>query len=430
VTVTRVLDPARHAGSALLSAQSDERLVELVRAGNERAFEAIVNRYRRPLLRHCARVLPSARAEDAVQHTFVKAHEALRAGDGEMNLRPWLYRIARNMSLNLLRENGWNHELLDERIDGVERPPEIVERRDRLRATLAAVQRLPTRQRDAIVLRELEGRSYDEIARTLTVSDGAVRQLLNRARTSLRSGISALTPSGFLLRLAGRDPSLVDGATAAAGASGLAGLAKLSAGILIGGAVAVGGGAAVLHGSSPRAHQARAAVPPSTAAPISTAAAGAASARHDVAGSLGRSLASAVAVTRPGAAASGFSLVAGGDGGRTVSHDSRGDGGGHGGSSSGDSGRSVGSQSGDGGSSRSGDGSSTSGPSGSGDGGGGSTSSTSGDHGGSSGSGDGGGQQVTIEAPSGSTSGDGGGGSSDGGSVSGDGGGQTSTSGH
>src|SRR5947209_632564 len=226
VTVTRVLDPARHAGSALLSAQSDERLVELVRAGNERAFEAIVNRYRRPLLRHCARVLPQARAEDAVQHTFVKAHEALRSGDGEMCLRPWLYRVARNASLNLLRENGWHHEPLDERIDGVERPPEIVERRDRLRATLDAVQRLPGRQRDAIVLRELEGRSYEEISQTLTVTDAAVRQLLNRARTTLRAGISALTPSGLLLRLAGasRESSLIDGAAAAgAGAGGLAG---------------------------------------------------------------------------------------------------------------------------------------------------------------------------------------------------------------
>ena len=428
MTALRVLDPARHAGSALLSAQSDERLVELVRAGNERAFEAIVNRYRRPLLRHCARVLPSARAEDAVQHAFVKAHEALCSGDGEMNLRPWLYRIARNMSLNLLRENGWNHELLDERIDGVERPPEIVERRDRLRATLAAVQRLPARQRDAIVLRELEGRSYDEIARTLTVSDGAVRQLLNRARTSLRTGISALTPSGLLLRLAGRDPSLVDGATAAAGASSLAGLAKLSAGILIGGAVAVGGGTAVLHGSSPRAQPARAAVPASTAAVAARSPESAAGALHGA--SIGRGLASALASSGPGTHRGfdpvAFAITTRGDGGAVATHDSHGDGGG--GTQSRDGGRSVDSR-GDGGSSSGGDSSTTTGRSGSGDGGGSSTSSGSGD-GGSSGSGDGGSQQVTIGAPSGSTSGDGGDGSSDGGSLSHDGGGQTTTSGH
>jgi len=424
----RVLDPARHAGSALLAAQSDERLIELVRAGNERAFEAIVNRYQRPLLRHCARVLPAARAEDAVQQTFLKAHTAICDGDADLNLRPWLYRIARNTALNVLRENGWNHEVLDERIDGVERPPEIVERRDRLRATVAAVQRLPGRQRDAIVLRELEGRSYDEIASALTVSDGAVRQLLSRARSSLRAGVSALTPPGLLLRLPGRDPSLVDGATAAAGGAGtLVGMAKLSAGILIGGAAAVGGGVAVLHGSSPHPTPARAAVPAAAASIDPSAPARTAGAPSGA--SIGRGLASALPVGRPGtsggAETHGFAFTDGG-GGAFASH---GDGGGgrsgDGGQRS-DGGRSGGSTTADGG------GGSTSGDSGSGgggstttDGGGGSSSS---DGGGTS-SGDGGGQQVTVSSPSGSTSG-GGDGSSGGGSGSNDQIGQTTTDGH
>jgi RNA polymerase sigma factor (sigma-70 family) len=258
------LDPARHAGSALLSGQSDERLVQLARGGNERAFEAIVHRHRRALLRHCARVLPAPRAEDAVQQTFVKAHTALRDGDAEIQLRPWLYKIARNTSLNLLRENGWTHEPLDERIDGVERPPEAFERRERFRATIGALQRLPRRQRDAIVLRELEGRSYDEIARTLTVSDGAVRQLINRARTTLRAGVTAITPTGLLARLAGAGSAMERASVAGAGAGGIAGIAKLSAGILVGGALVAGGGSAVLH--SPSRHARHAASIPAAAA--------------------------------------------------------------------------------------------------------------------------------------------------------------------
>ena len=69
---------------------------------------------------------------------------------------------------------------------GFERPEQPYQRREGLRTVVAAVSALPKRQRDALVLRELEGRSYDEIARELGISDGAVRQLLNRARTTLR----------------------------------------------------------------------------------------------------------------------------------------------------------------------------------------------------------------------------------------------------
>src|SRR5438270_12331121 len=170
MTPRRLIEPARLAGAALLHTQSDERLVDLTRAGNGRAFEAIVTRYRRPLLRHCARLLPPGRAEDAVQQAFLNAYRAIVAGENELRLRPWLYRIAHNASLNLLRQNGWGYEQLSEEIDGVETPPEALARNERLRAVLAAVRELPERQREAIVLRAVEGRSYDEIAAELGVT--------------------------------------------------------------------------------------------------------------------------------------------------------------------------------------------------------------------------------------------------------------------
>ena len=82
--------------SVLLRTQSDERLVELARAGHERAFEAIVERYRAPLLRASRRYLPEARAEDALQQAFISAWGALGRGDEIRDLRAWLYRIVHN----------------------------------------------------------------------------------------------------------------------------------------------------------------------------------------------------------------------------------------------------------------------------------------------------------------------------------------------
>src|SRR5207244_2891194 len=161
-------------------------------------------------------------------------------------LRPWLYRIAHNASLNLLRQNGWNHEQLDERFDGVTRPDQVVETRERIRSLVASVKRLPERQRDAIVLRELEGRSYEEIAVALGVTDGAVRQLLNRARTTLRMGATALTPYGLAERIAaaasGRGAAVSERiAEICSGAGGAVSLAKVGTAVLVAGAGATGG---------------------------------------------------------------------------------------------------------------------------------------------------------------------------------------------
>ena len=123
MTPRLLIEPARLAGRPLLRMQTDERLVDLVRAGNDRAFEAIVDRYRRPLLRYCCRLLPPNRAEDVVQQAFLNAFAALRRNEAAIDLRPWLYRIAHNASLNALRENGWSDEELQAFVDkGQPRP--------------------------------------------------------------------------------------------------------------------------------------------------------------------------------------------------------------------------------------------------------------------------------------------------------------------
>src|SRR5439155_6776909 len=120
-----VQDPrrtARLAGRAVLGVQSDARLAEMAADGHERAFDVLVQRYRRPLIRYCGRILPESRAEDAVQQAFINAHAALERGDVPTGFRPWLYRVAQNAALNMLRQNGWNHDQIPADPDGVRRP--------------------------------------------------------------------------------------------------------------------------------------------------------------------------------------------------------------------------------------------------------------------------------------------------------------------
>jgi RNA polymerase sigma factor (sigma-70 family) len=203
MTPWAVINPARLAGSGLLRTQSDARLVDLVRAGNDRAFEAIVLRYHRQLLRHCRRLLPAGRAEDAVQQAFLRALEAMRADERDLQLGPWLHRIAHNTAIDSLRRLDSHWEELDDRMDGVEPTDAAVERRARFDSVVSTMGDLPERQRRALVLRELEGRSYDEIAATLGVTGAGVRQLLNRARNTVRAAASALVPPALVGRIAG-----------------------------------------------------------------------------------------------------------------------------------------------------------------------------------------------------------------------------------
>jgi RNA polymerase sigma factor, sigma-70 family len=150
--------------------QSDDRLVALIRDGHDPAFTAMVDRYRPELLRYCTRIVGEARAEDVVQQAFLNAHNAMTSSDADINLRPWLYRIAHNAGLNVLR-SGKQQVELDEQLAATGRVEDDVENRERLQEALAAIAKLPEPQRDALALRALEGRSHAEIAAALGVSD-------------------------------------------------------------------------------------------------------------------------------------------------------------------------------------------------------------------------------------------------------------------
>jgi RNA polymerase sigma factor (sigma-70 family) len=179
---------------ALLRTQSDARLAALARDGHERAYEAIVERYRRELLRHAQRVVSEARAEDVLQHALLAAWAALRRGDEVRDLRPWLHRIVHNTSLNALRGGRDEYAELRESMQVGDAPEDEIERRAIVRDTLEALAALPERQREALLRVAVQGRSQEEVAEDFGLSHGAVRQLVHRARSTLRAAATAVTP--------------------------------------------------------------------------------------------------------------------------------------------------------------------------------------------------------------------------------------------
>ena len=234
-----------------LRCQSDSRLVRLSREGHARAFEEIVRRYRETLVSFAGAIVPADRAEDVVQEALAKSHAALVASEAEVKLKPWLYTIVRNRALNDLRDEP-AHERLDEDFDGVLQPPEVAAQREQLAALVGRVKGLPPAQRDALVQRELEGRSHRAIGIALGVSPGAVRGLIFRARTALRDGVGLLVPMPVLRALLNAGPleaeaagTAIGGAAAGLSAGGGAGIAAKAGTTMAVAVLAVGSGVAI-----------------------------------------------------------------------------------------------------------------------------------------------------------------------------------------
>ena len=234
--------------SALLRTQTDERLAALAAAGNDRAFEAIVDRYRRPLLRYLRRMLSDTLAEDVVQATFLNAWSSLRRGSDIRDLRPWLYRIAHNAAINALKKVGEALEEIPESAGGfASEPATELERRDELRHALDGIAQLPSRQRAALLAVAVDGRAHSDVAAELGLTDGAVRQLVHRARHTLRTAATAITPAPLLqLMMSGSGEATIARVAEVAAGAGGAGAASMSlkagaAAVLATGAVATGG---------------------------------------------------------------------------------------------------------------------------------------------------------------------------------------------
>ncbi|HEU5254241.1 MAG TPA: sigma-70 family RNA polymerase sigma factor [Solirubrobacterales bacterium] len=166
---------------------SDERLTRRAVGGDERAFGAIFRRYHQPLYRFCLAILGNPEdAQDALQNTMMKVLRALPGEEREIELKPWLYRIAHNESIDLLRRRRETRPLDFEQAAPGRGLAEDAATRERLRRLLADMRELPERQREVLVMREVSGLGFEEIGVALGTSSATIRQTLYEARLSLR----------------------------------------------------------------------------------------------------------------------------------------------------------------------------------------------------------------------------------------------------
>src|SRR6201746_1631920 len=177
--------------SPLLKLQGDERLIAMARSGNAGAFETLGDRYPGRLLGFCRQMLGSTEdAEDVLQEVFVNAYRAMLADEREINLRPWLYRIARNRCLNHLRKPTADAQESMDMVPEVEAAStaERVHNREELRQPLTDVGKLPETQRSALLLRARDGLRHEATAAALETTVPWVTSVLVRGRISLAEG--------------------------------------------------------------------------------------------------------------------------------------------------------------------------------------------------------------------------------------------------
>ena len=201
--------PRLVAPAPLLRVRSDDQLVALFRTGSDEAFRTIHDRYRVRLLAYARQMLggSTADAEDVLQEVFVRAHAALLASSAPISLRAWLYRIAHNRCVDQLRRpSPIPSEIMPGAQPALSRgarhdPPAEAERSEDLRRLVADVHALPEQQRSALLMRELQGLSYEELAVALGISVAAVKSVLLRARSGVLDAAQARDASCLDIRL-------------------------------------------------------------------------------------------------------------------------------------------------------------------------------------------------------------------------------------
>jgi RNA polymerase sigma factor (sigma-70 family) len=178
---------------------NDAALIRRLRAGDERAWEQIDRRYRGQLERFARRMLRDVapdQVEDVVQEALWRAHRALHRDQRVLELRPWLYRLTRNCCLDeRARVRTDAVELAPDLPDRGDGPAGVLERRTALRTLLDDLAQLPDLQRHALLRRELDGVSHDELADELGLTSGATRSLVHRARAALTRAAEGRTLS-------------------------------------------------------------------------------------------------------------------------------------------------------------------------------------------------------------------------------------------
>jgi RNA polymerase sigma factor (sigma-70 family) len=170
-----------------MSELTAERLAQRAATGDQRAFATIFRRYHQRLYRYCLAILGNRQdAQDALQNTMVKALRALPGEERSVDLKPWLYRVAHNESIDMLRRRRETAPLDAEQAAVGPGLAEEAAARERLRRLISDLDQLPERQRGVLLMRELAGLEFAEIGTALDTSAAVARQALYEARVSLR----------------------------------------------------------------------------------------------------------------------------------------------------------------------------------------------------------------------------------------------------
>jgi RNA polymerase sigma factor (sigma-70 family) len=165
---------------------SDERLARVVARGSRSAFALLYERHYQALYRYCRSILREDEdARDALQNTMMRAFAALSARERDLAVRPWLFRIAHNEAITILRKRRPTERATQEEEPAPQDVEQLAGQRAELATLVADLQTLAERQRSALVMRELNGLSIEEIAQALSTSPGAAKQALFEARNAL-----------------------------------------------------------------------------------------------------------------------------------------------------------------------------------------------------------------------------------------------------
>lgn len=172
---------------------SDARLAALIRGGDVKAFETLYDRYSHDVLLFCGSIVHSrSDAEDALQATFVSAFRSLPSDEREIELRRWLFVVARNASLSILRRRTSTQQVEDSLLPPAPDAAEVAERREGLEELLAAIKQLPENQRTSLVLAELLDMSHAEIGAVIDVPTAKVKAFVHQARLTLAAERQAI----------------------------------------------------------------------------------------------------------------------------------------------------------------------------------------------------------------------------------------------
>lgn len=201
--------------------RSDVQLMLDVKAGDESSFDALLLRYRTPLVSFLGRMVrDSGTAEDLAQEVFLRVYRARKQYTPSAKFTTWLFRIATNLALNSIRDH--RHQRMEVSIDAPvddedSAPRELPARemridehmieRDRTEVIRRAIMCLPEKQRAAVLLHKYEEMDYNEIAKVLECSESALKSLLFRAYETLRVELAPLIAQPVADRAGERRPS-------------------------------------------------------------------------------------------------------------------------------------------------------------------------------------------------------------------------------